>query len=122
MHDKNPDKETLLLCDLGKGEVFTFKLSTGQKEVRVTSLKMPRSKGSDNGKLNFPMAAIASDSVSDSGNKRVSQFSTDGVFLRHLLVQFDMPYSISYSYPHLWVVSLAHSGNKNTKLYRYKIW
>ena len=31
--DKIPDKQTLLLCDWSKGEVFTFKPSTGQKKV-----------------------------------------------------------------------------------------
>ena len=41
--DKIPDKKTLLLCDYNKGEVFTFKPSTRQKQVRVTGLRHPRS-------------------------------------------------------------------------------
>ena len=41
--DKIPDKQTLLLCDADKGEVFTFKPSTGQKQVHVTGLSHPRS-------------------------------------------------------------------------------
>ena len=41
--DKIPDKETLLLCDSSKGEVFTFKPSTGQKKVHITGLNEPRS-------------------------------------------------------------------------------
>ena len=41
--DRIPDKQTLLLCDLHKGEVFTFKPSTGQKKVRITGLSYPRS-------------------------------------------------------------------------------
>ena len=41
--DRIPDKQTLLLCDLGKHEVFTFKPSTGQKKVRITGLNVPRS-------------------------------------------------------------------------------
>ena len=36
-----PDKQTLLLCDNWKGEVFTFKPSTGQKQVRITGLRFP---------------------------------------------------------------------------------
>ena len=40
--DKIPDKQTLLLCD-SKGEVFTFKPSTGQKQVRITGLRDPTS-------------------------------------------------------------------------------
>ena len=38
-----PDKQTLLLCDYWKGEVFTFKPSTGQKKVCITGLRNPRS-------------------------------------------------------------------------------
>ena len=41
--DRIPDKQTLLLCDVLKGEVFTFKPSTGQKQVRITGLRGPRS-------------------------------------------------------------------------------
>ena len=41
--DKIPDKETLLLCNRDKGEVFDFKPSTGQKQVRVTGLRWPTS-------------------------------------------------------------------------------
>ena len=41
--EKIPDKQTLLLCDYWKGEVFTFKPSTGQKKVRITGLRYPRS-------------------------------------------------------------------------------
>ena len=41
--DKIPDKQTLLLCDWYKHEVFTFKPSTGQKKVHVTGLRFPQS-------------------------------------------------------------------------------
>ena len=41
--DRIPDKQTLLLCDFFKGEVFTFKPSTGQKQVRITGLRDPTS-------------------------------------------------------------------------------
>ena len=41
--EKIPDKDTLLLCDFNKGEVFTFQLSTRQKQVRITGLINPRS-------------------------------------------------------------------------------
>ena len=40
-HEKIPDKQTLLLCDLAKGEMFTYKPSTGQKKVRITGLRNP---------------------------------------------------------------------------------
>ena len=41
--DKIPDKQTLLLCDWSKGEVFTFKPSTGQKKNLTTDLRNPTS-------------------------------------------------------------------------------
>ena len=41
--DRIPDKQTLLLCDFFKGEVFTFNPSTGQKQVRITGLRDPTS-------------------------------------------------------------------------------
>ena len=41
--DRIPDKQTLLLCDWSKGEVFTFNPTTGQKKVRITGLRDPRS-------------------------------------------------------------------------------
>ena len=39
--DKIPDKQSLLLCDMDKGEVFTFKPSTRQKQVPMTSVWNP---------------------------------------------------------------------------------
>ena len=41
--DRIPDKQTLLLCDPIKDEVFTFKPSTRQKKVRITGLITPTS-------------------------------------------------------------------------------
>ena len=41
--DRIPDKQTLLLCDRWKNEVFTFKPYTGQKKVRITGFNKPSS-------------------------------------------------------------------------------
>ena len=80
--------------------------------------------GSNDGELNNPTSAIVSDEdtiiISDHYNHRVSEFSFNGTFLRHLLVRSDgivFPYSMSYYYPHLW---LDH-GHHN-KLYRYNLY
>ena len=160
--DKIPDKQTLLLCDWNKHEVFTFKPSTGQKKVRITGLRRPRSvsylfynntvyyivceryghritvynntwdrirtigrRGSKDGELNNPLSAIVSDEdtiiISDLYNYRVSEFSFNGTFLRHLLVSsdgIDRPWYMSYYYPHLW---LTHSY-PHIKLYRYSLY
>ena len=160
--DKIPDKQTLLLCDIGNGEVVTFKPSTGQKKVRITGLGGPTSvsylfynntvyyivceewrgritvynntwdliktigrNGSNDGELNYPRSAIVSDEdtiiILDSRNHRISEFSFNGTFLRHLLDRSDgiySPGSMSYYYPHLWV----HHGYPNSKLYRYNLY
>ena len=159
--DRIPDKQTLLLCEWDKGEVFTFKPSTGQKKVRITGLWNPTSVsyffynhtvyyivceerwdritvynnrwdhvrtigryGSDDEELDEPASAIVSDEntiiISDRSNHRVSEFSFNGTFLRHLLDRSDgiyRPYSMSYYYPHLW---LTHGSPY--KLYRYNLY
>ena len=156
-----PDKQTLLLCDISKGEVFSFKPSMGLKQVRITGLIQPTSvsyffhneavyyivcegwkdrinvynqtwdlirtigtKGSNDGELQYPASAIVSDEdtiiISDYWNHRVSEFSFNGAFLRHLLVRSDGiygPYSMSYYYPHLWLVN----GDPD-KPYRYNLY
>ena len=160
---KIPDKQTLLLCDMYKGEVFTFKPSTGERQVRITGLSWPRSVsyffhnqtvfyivceygrsrinvynqtwdlirtignwGFNDGELRGPVSAIVSDEdtiiISDNYNDRVSEFSFNGTFLRHLLVRSDgiiHPYSISYYYPHLWMV---YGSFSHYKPYRYNLY
>ena len=158
--DQIPDKETLLLCDIGKGEVVQFKPSTGQKKVRITGLNRPRSvsyffkgnltyyiicesgnhsinvynttwhlirrigrKGSYDGELNHPGAALVSDEgtiiILDQNNYRISEFSFDGTFLRQILDVSDdigRPNYMSYYYPYLWL------DNGNADLRRYKLY
>ena len=158
--DLIPDKQTLLLCDWSKGEVFTFKPSSGQKKVRITGLNEPRSvsyffynntvyyivcedeghrfivynntwdltrtigrRGSNEGELNQPQSAIVSDEdtiiISDFHNHRISEFSFNGTFLRHLLDRSDgfrYPRYMSYYHPHLWMTQGTY------KLYRYNLY
>ena len=160
--DRIPDKQTLLLCDYIKGDVFTFEPSTRQKKVPITSLSRPRSVsyyfynntvyyivceqrkhrinvynntwdlirtigkfGSNDGELDNPISAIVSDEdtiiISDYRNNRVSEFNFYGTFLRHLLVSSDGingPSSMSFYYPHLWLVD----GYPYGKLYRYNLY
>ena len=166
--DKIPDTQTLLLCDFYKDEVFTFKPSTGQKEVRITGLSWPTSvsyyfyntsvyyivceggtsrsnvhvhiyddqwhrirtirRGGSDDKQGGPIlhqSAILSDEdtiiLSDQWNHRVSEFSFNGTFLRDLLVRSDGikdPWSMSYYYPHLWLVH----GSYPYRLYRYNLY
>ena len=78
--------------------------------------------GRSDGYLYYPFAAIMSYNntilVSDYNNHRISVFTTDGVFLYHLLSLSDginRPGALSYYKPYLWVVS-------NGKLYRYRLY
>ena len=75
------------------------------------------------GDLDVPYAAIMSYNntilVSDYRNNRISVFTTDGVFLYHLLTQSDginRPDAFSYYKPYLWVVNFY-----SNKLYRYRL-
>ena len=83
-------------------------------------------RGSDDGELNLPTSAIVSDEdtiiISDYFNHRISEFSFNGTFLRHLLVSsdgIDRPLYMSYYHPHLW---MTHVYNPPYKLYRYNLY
>ena len=72
------------------------------------------SQGTGNGQLNGPMCAIFSPwgsiLVADTGNNRISEFSEDGSFIKHLLTDQDNifePETISYNHPYLWVAGLG---------------
>ena len=83
-------------------------------------------RGSNDGELNYPISAVVSDEdtiiISDYWNHRISEFSFNGTFLRHLLVRSDgiyRPFSMSYYYPHLWLV---YGDYPPFKLYRYNLY
>ena len=154
--DRIPDKQTLLLCDWDKGEVFTFKPSTGQKQVRVSGLRKPQSvsyffynhivyyiiseglriivynqtwdlvrtigtRGSED-EGGFSSAIVSDEDtiiISDNDNHRISEFSFNGTFLRHLISDdIFLPYSMSYYYPHLWL----SDGLLYYDLHRYNLY
>ena len=78
--------------------------------------------GGGDGYLYSPTAAIISTNntilVCDRYNDRISVFTTDGVFLYHLLTQSDgiyRPYALSYYKPYLRVVN-------NGKLYGFRLY
>ena len=73
-------------------------------------MKTMGSHGTGNGQLSGPQSAIFSPwgsiLVADTGNSRISEFSEDGAFIKHLLTDQDNmynPQSISYNKPYLWV-------------------
>ena len=156
---KIPNTDILLLPDFGKGEVFSYNLTSKHKQVHLTGLDYPRSVSynfynnstyyivcqyygnkisiytsswdpilsfggccSGDGDLYHPHAAIMSYNntilVSDTNNKRISVFTTGGVFLYHLLTQSDgINYlrALSYYKPYLWV------EQSSLKLSRYRL-
>ena len=81
-------------------------------------------RGSKDGELQRPLSVIMSPEgtviVGDSGNSRVSEFTMEGEFLCHLLVKSDrisFIHSLSFSFPHLWIVQLS-----DWKLSRYRLY
>ena len=74
-------------------------------------------KGRKDGELHRPQSVTFTPwgtlIVADSGNDRISEFSTGGTFLQHVLVKDDItgPVSISYSHPYLWVSNLEAKLN-----------
>ena len=77
-------------------------------------------KGTGDGELNHPQAAIMTPEgtviVADRYNNRLSEFSMEGRFLKHIITGLFLPSSLSMSPPYLWVVSYHES------LYRYKMY
>ena len=148
-----PNPDILLLAEAVKGEVFSYNLSSGEKQVHVTGLSYPRCASymfSDSStgyivndynkkKINiydasweikstfggfFASAAVMTSNnsvlVTDFDNNRISEFTTKGVFLHHLLTDISYPFGISYYEPYLWV---KHFMLKKFKqgLYRYSL-
>ena len=80
-------------------------------------------RGSGDGQFNFPFTAIGfidgSVIMSDGFNNRVSLFTIQGKFVRHILTRSDglsyNPQAMSISLPYLWVVH-------RSRLYRYKLY
>ena len=73
-------------------------------------IKTISNEGTGDGQLLGPECVIFSPwgsiLVTDTGNNRISEFSEDGAFIKHLLTDQDdiyRPVSISYNKPYLWV-------------------
>ena len=152
--------DILHLVDYTQDNVFSYNLTSGDKQVHVSGLDGPSSvsysisagsvyyivcekgnsminvynsswyrvssfggEGAGDGDLNSPTAAILSSNetilVSDTGNNRISVFTTKGDFLYHLQmneIHIESPAALSYFKPFLWI---AHTTNKSYGLYRY---
>ena len=84
--------------------------------------------GSDFGQLNFPDDVILLPTntllVADSWNNRVSEFSLQGCFIRHVLQKTDgiaQPEVLSYQHPYLWVV-YYNQTRKSQQLKSFQIY
>ena len=77
-------------------------------------------KGTGDGELNYPQAAIMTPEgtviVADRDNNRVSEFSMEGRFLKHIITGLNYPTSLSMSPLYLWVIS------DHRRIYRYKMY
>ena len=101
-----------LVCDLQ--QVSLYNITWGL--VRIIGKA-----GSGDGELNDPTSAIGlpdcSIVIADGGNNRLSQFTVQGKFVRHLLLESDgitKPSALSFFYPHLWVIN----DSKNLQRFR----
>ena len=91
------------VCERYAGRISIY--DEGFNKIKTIS-----SKGTEDGQLLGPECAIFSPwgsiLVADTNNNRISEFSEDGAFIKHLLTDQDdiyMPVSISYNKPYLWV-------------------
>ena len=152
--------DLLLLADHDKGEIFSYNVTSENKQVYLTGLSITTSvslmtynshlyyivceqsrhqvlifnstwslyktlggtRGSGDGQFNTPNSSIGlpdgSIIISDVYNNRVSLFTLQGRFVRHILTRSDglyRPWVMSISLPYLWVVD-------NHRLYRYKLY
>ena len=77
-------------------------------------------KGTGDGELDYPQAAIMTPEgtviVADGDNNRVSEFSMEGRFLKHIITGLNYPSSLSMYPPYLWVV------RSHNYIYRYKMY
>ena len=157
--------DLLLLADWNKGEIFSYNVTSRNKQVHLTGLIKPSSvsfmtynshfyyivcehnrhqvlvynstwglyqtlggtEGSGDGQLSYPKSAIGlpdgSIIISDSYNGRVSLFTIQGKFVRHLLTWpdgLDRPEAMSIKLPYLWLIN--HPEWFNYPLYRYKLY
>ena len=113
----NQDHSVIAVCELNDHCVSLYNRSY-VKQATIGS------KGKADGCLNGPVCVIFTPSgsllVADCHNNRVCEFNQQGAFIRHVITSDQgicLPWSLSYSHPHLWV---ACRGSKNVK--RFKIY
>ena len=84
--------------------------------------------GSADGQFQHPTGAVMSNNrtliVADYGNHRVSEFTLQGKFLRHLITVADglrYPHGVAASCSHMWIPALERHNNDNDggRLIRY---
>ena len=85
-------------------------------------------RGSDFGQLSFPKDVILLPTntllVADRFNNRVSEFTLQGCFIRHVLQEtdgIDLPKVLSYQHPYLWVV-YYNQEQKSRQLKSFQIY
>ena len=88
------------VCECSAGRISIY-------DEGFNKTKIIGSRGRRDGQLRYPMCVMFSPwgsiLVADTYNNRISEFSKDGDFIKHLLTKIYMPASISYNKPYLWV-------------------
>ena len=84
-------------------------------------------KGRKDGQLLNPKATAVTTSghilVADHGNDRISEFTLDGTFIRHVLTSEDglrSPCGLAYCEPYLWVTEYEQSKHRSVKLFQFE--
>ena len=109
----NSNSTWYIVCDRSGHSVYLY-------DSNWNLVRTVEGYGSTYGKLVSPHTAMASPKntiiVADTYNYRISEFSIQGEFLRHVLTDVNLPNSISVSYTHIFVVA------NWTSLYSYKLY
>ena len=75
------------------------------------------------GQIDYPSAVFLYEGdmmVADGENNRISEFTPEGQFLSHLIVQSDginLPFDFTFTQPYIWIVN-----DEVGKLYKIKIY
>ena len=113
----NQDHSVIAVCEQGGHCVSLYNRSY----AKLTTIG---SEGKTDGCLDLPYCVIFSPSgsllVADLVNNRVCEFSQQGAFIRHVIASehgIQVPWSLSYSYPHIWVTCTGGEWAKRFKIY-----
>ena len=107
-----------ILCDKENNNVLVYD-SSWKLERKIGE------SGTEDGQLKYPFSVTVSPFgtvwVADTNNNRVSEFTTRGRFVRHVVPKIERPLFMSFSFPYLWVTHQQQIRNNNGFKYKTAI-